>query len=71
MSMAKEPKLHRLKVRKGFTLGGKDFAKGEAFKAFILGWFVKDGVEIAEMHPEGISKPNGIPAEFFAWDEAA
>lgn len=69
MSMAKEPKLFDFKVRKGFTLGGKDFAKGEAFKAYILGWFVKDGVEIAELHPEGVIKPNGIPAEFFVFDE--
>jgi hypothetical protein len=70
MSQAKEPKEHNLKVRRGFTVGGTKYNKGEVFKTLIIGWFVKDGIEIAELQPEGAVRPTGIPAEFFCFEES-
>jgi hypothetical protein len=70
MSEAKEPKQHSLKVRKGFSLNGKNYKKGDVFLSYITGWFVKDGIEVAELQPDGDAKANGVPAEFFCFAEA-
>jgi hypothetical protein len=68
MSAAKEPKEYDLKARKSFTLNGQSYKKGEEFKAYIVGAFVKDGVELAELKI-GEHRPNAVPWEYVQFAE--
>lgn len=68
MSAAKEPKEYDLKARKSFTLNGQNYKKGEEFKAYIVGAFVKDGVELAELKI-GENRPNAVPWEYVCFVE--
>jgi hypothetical protein len=65
---AKEPKIHQLTARKGFTLNGKNYAKGEGFKALIVNCFVHESIEMAALQI-GDAKPNAVPWEFIAFKE--
>ena len=70
MDEAKEPKNHKLVARRGFHLNGKKYVKGENFTAFIVNCFVHQGVEMAALQI-GEDKPNAVPWEFVAFEEAA
>lgn len=65
---AKEPKIHQLTARKGFTLNGKAYAKGEVFQALIVNCFVHESIEMAAL-VIGDDKPNAVPWEFIAFKE--
>lgn len=65
---AKEPRVHNLTARKGFTLNGKTYAKGETFQALIVNCFVHDSIEMAALQI-GEAKPNAVPWEFIAFKE--
>ncbi len=64
----KEPKEFDMVARRPFTLNGEAYKKGQAFKAYLVGAFVKDGIELAEVKI-GEHKPNAVPWEFVQFAE--
>jgi hypothetical protein len=67
--MISEPKIHRLIVRRTFSIGGTLLKKGETFEGTIVGAKVCDGVEVAGLQV-GDTEPQGIPYEMFAFADA-
>ena len=64
----KEPKEFDMVARRPFTLNGEADKKGQGFKAYLVGAFVKDGIELAEVKI-GEHKPNAVPWDFVAFAE--
>jgi hypothetical protein len=64
--MIYEAKIHKLIVRRGFSLAGQKFNKNDKLEATIHGAKVIDGVEVCGLQV-GESEPQGIPYEMFTF----
>lgn len=68
--MLREPKKEKLRVRRGFSLNGTQFKKGQVADFLIHGSRVVDGVELAGLS-QGDDEPIALPWEFVQYAETA
>ena len=61
--MLREPTVWKLRVRRGFSLNGTQFKKGQVAEFLVHGSMVVDGVELAGLS-QGNDEPIALPWEF-------